>query len=90
VIIIKMKKGLLTMGLTLILGLLPIIPILRAAVIPDPVYRRVWVSFWQIARYMFYPMPGLQYRFTGYSWGVIILIFGIGISGYYLFSKKVA
>lgn len=85
-----MKKWLLSICEFLILALLPVVPILRAAVIPDPFYRKVWVSLWQIARYILFPMPGLQYRFAWYSWVVIILIFGIGFLVQRLVSKNFA
>lgn len=71
-----LKNWLLTLGLTILTVSLPVVPILQAAVIPDPAYHPVWVSLFQVARYLFSPMPGLQYRLTWYSWIVILFLLG--------------
>ncbi len=82
------KNWLLALGLTILTVSLPVVPVQQAAVIPDPIYRQVWVSLFQIARFTFNPMPGLQYRLTWYSWIVVILLLGFILFVNRSFSKK--
>ena len=82
------KNWLLTLGITVLFMSIPVVPILRAAVIPDPTYNQVWVSLWQIVRYVLSPMPGLQYRLTVFSWIIILLLLGASIFVNHSFSKK--
>lgn len=75
----RVKGWLLTIILFLVLASFPLVPVLQAAVIPDPVYRNVWRSMWQLMRYTLYPQPGLQYQFPWYSLIVVLIMICIGI-----------
>ena len=71
-----MKTISVTGGVFLVLVILPVIPVMRAAVVLNPVYRLVWVSviklfasFWQV---------GVSYQFGWYSFVAVGLLMGIG------------
>jgi hypothetical protein len=77
-------------GVLLITINLPVMPVLWAAVIPDPVYQLTWVSIWQMLRYVLFPAPGMQYQTTWYSLGALILLFGVAIAVRHWLVKKFA
>lgn len=84
----KFGRGLLVVGVILFLVLLPILPVLQAAVIPEPIFRQKWVSLWQIMRIVLYPLPGLQYRFGWSSYISIFLIIVVGIAAIKFITKR--
>ncbi len=63
----NLKKTLLLIVVLWVMALVPVVPVLRAAVIPDPIYRLTWISVARLLRYFLLPAPGLMYNFPWYS-----------------------
>ena len=57
-----------------ILALLPVIPVISAPVVPNPVERMAWVSLWQIL--FIFPQSGLDIQLKWFSWIAILLLVG--------------
>ena len=71
-----MKTILISGGIFLVLVILPVIPVMCAAVVPNPVYQRVWVSILKL--FASYWQVGMSYQFGWYSFVAIGLLMGIG------------
>jgi len=55
-----------------ILALLPVIPVISAPVVPNPVERMTWVSLWQIL--FNFPKVGVRLELKWYSLLAILLL----------------
>ena len=71
----KLLKALIIGGVIFILAILPVIPVMRAAVVPNPVYRLLWVSFFGLLVSFF--QVGVSYQFGWYSLATLVLLLGI-------------
>jgi len=65
-----------TIVVFIILTYLPVIPVMRAAVVPNPVERLAWVSLWQIL--FIFPQPGIRIQLKWFSWIAVLLLVGAG------------
>ena len=61
-----------------ILALLPVIPVISAPVVPNPVERMSWVSLWQIL--FNFPKVGVRLELKWYSLLAILLLVAVEFS----------
>ena len=62
-----LKKTLINTILFFVLGLLPVIPVMSAPVIPDPVYRLEWITGIGFLIIGLIPMGGMSYQWLWYT-----------------------
>ena len=82
------KKALINTALFFVLGLLPVIPVMSAPVIPDPVYQLEWITGLGFLIMLLVPLAGVSYQWRWYSFIAIFAL--IVLSGYlrkWIFTK---
>ena len=81
------RKWIVSLSLILVWINIPAVPATWAPVIPDPVYRLTWLSFWRIVKISLIPMPGMQYQFNVYSIVAVTVLIGTGLLARHLLLK---